>query len=142
MRVEFTIPGNPVGWQRAGHSRKNGRCYTQGNTRQQENLAAICFRRQCAVRFPEKSAIRMTVTAYLSIPKSASGVKRGKMLAGKILPTVKPDWDNIGKLISDALNGVAYADDKTVTDARVIKAYSENPRTVVILEEVVDCHEG
>ena len=33
----------------------------------------------------------------------------------------KPDWDNIGKLICDALNGVAYTDDAHVVMGGVQK---------------------
>lgn len=57
------------------------------------------------------------------------------MISGEIRPTVKPDWDNIGKLIADALNGIAYDDDKCIVDAMVRKFYSTDPRTVVILQE-------
>ena len=60
------------------------------------------------------------------------------MLKDEIRPTVKPDWDNIGKLISDALNGVAYADDKDIVFGAVQKAYSSKPRTVVTLWEFID----
>lgn len=33
--------------------------------------------------------------------------------------TTKPDVDNVGKLVMDALNGVAYHDDKQVVDLHV-----------------------
>lgn len=33
--------------------------------------------------------------------------------------TTKPDVDNVGKLVMDALNGLAYVDDKQVVDMRV-----------------------
>lgn len=35
--------------------------------------------------------------------------------------TFKPDVDNVAKSVLDALNGVAYADDKQVVDLRVTK---------------------
>ena len=55
------------------------------------------------------------------------------MLSGFIRPTVKPDWDNIGKLVADALNGIAYDDDKCIVDAQVRKFYSDQPRTDIII---------
>nr|DAG40359.1 MAG TPA: Endodeoxyribonuclease RusA [Caudoviricetes sp.] len=67
----------------------------------------------------------------MRIPKSATKAKRELMLTGKIRPTVKPDWDNLGKLVSDALNGIAYDDDKSVVDASVRKYYSDRPRTQI-----------
>ena len=38
----------------------------------------------------------------------------------------KPDWDNIGKAVCDALNGVAWKDDAQVIDARVRKRYADD----------------
>lgn len=38
------------------------------------------------------------------------------------MPDVKkPDWDNLGKVVSDALNGVVYADDCAIADGSVVK---------------------
>ena len=58
------------------------------------------------------------------------------MEAGVILPITKPDWDNIGKIVSDALNGIAYRDDSQVVDSRVRKIYSNEPRTVIRIWQV------
>lgn len=33
----------------------------------------------------------------------------------------RADWDNLGKLVSDALNGIIWVDDRQVIDARVMK---------------------
>ena len=44
---------------------------------------------------------------------------------GNLNPTKKPDADNIGKVVLDALNGIAYEDDKQVIELRVSKQYSE-----------------
>lgn len=69
----------------------------------------------------------------MKIPKKTSKDRRSKMLSGFIRPTVKPDWDNIGKLVADALNGIAYDDDKCIVDAQVRKFYSDQPRTDIII---------
>ena len=88
--------------------------------------------------FPADTYVDLEVIAYVKIPKSATKARRAKMLSGKIRPTTKPDWDNLGKLVSDALNGVAYDDDKRVVDARVRKFYSDRPRTQVTISEAVN----
>ena len=87
--------------------------------------------------FPADTYVDLQIIAYLKIPKSTTKAKRAKMLSGEIRPTVKPDWDNLGKLISDALNGVAYDDDKCVVDARVRKFYSDRPCTQVTISEAI-----
>ena len=135
MRISFTVQGDPFGKQRPRHT-KSGHTYTPDETREHEQLIAWAYRRQCRnFRFPPKTYIDIRVIAYIKIPKSASKENREKMIAGEIRPTVKPDWDNIGKLVADALNGIAYDDDKCIVDAMVRKFYSTDPRTVVILQE-------
>lgn len=135
MIVKITIDGDPIGWQRVGYNRYTGAKYTQPKTRQHEQLVALMYQQQVgAFHFPKGTYVDMRVIAYLPIPKSISKNKRQLMIEGKIRPMVKPDWDNIGKLIADALNGVAYDDDKCIVDAQVRKFYSDNPRTEVILQ--------
>ncbi len=58
------------------------------------------------------------------------------MLQGIIRPTKRPDWDNIGKIVSDALNELAYHDDSYIVDARVRKWYSDTPRVEVEITEL------
>ena len=58
------------------------------------------------------------------------------MLAGDIRPVKRPDWDNIGKIITDALNEVAYHDDAQIVEAIVEKYYSDNPRVEVTIKEL------
>ena len=46
------------------------------------------------------------------------------MIAGAILPTKKPDCDNILKVIFDSLNGLAYDDDVQVVSVTFQKVYT------------------
>ena len=78
------------------------------------------------------------VMAYYTIPKSISKKKRQAMLDHKVRPTKKPDFDNIGKVICDSLNGIAYRDDAQIVDAQVRKFYSDTPRVVVIITDIPD----
>lgn len=137
MKVEFIVKGDPFGWQRAGQNRKTKAVYTQEKTRIHEQIVALSYKAAAeGFSFPKGTYICLRVYAYMRIPKSTSKKKRELMLSGQIRPTVKPDWDNLGKLVSDALNGVAYDDDKYVVDAVVRKFYSATPATKVIVEEV------
>jgi Holliday junction resolvase RusA-like endonuclease len=47
---------------------------------------------------------------------------------------VKPDWDNVGKIVCDALNGVAWHDDAQIVDAHVEKRYGIEPMVCVVIE--------
>lgn len=83
-----------------------------------------------------EKAVRISVVAVFPIPGSASRKRRRDMLEGRELPTKKPDADNILKIILDALNGLAYADDKQVVWAECQKNYGEQPGVLVAVEEI------
>ena len=69
--------------------------------------------------------LEMRIDVFFTIPKSFSKTKAALALTRQIRPTVKPDWDNISKNICDALNGIAYPDDKAIVSGSVNKYYSD-----------------
>ena len=134
MKIKLTIPGKPLGKQRPRVMR-NGHTYTPDKTVNYETLVKQLY----IEKYFQKQLsgpIKATITAYMYIPKSESKKRKKKMLANEILPCKMPDWDNIGKIITDALNGLAYEDDKQIVDARVVKVYGDQPRVEVELEEI------
>lgn len=136
MRIEFTVEGNPFGKQRPRHNRFTNTTYTPDKTKEHEREIALAYRRQIGkYEYPAGTFVEMCILAFMPIPVSASKIRREKMISGVIRPTVKPDWDNIGKLVADALNGIAYDDDKCIVTAVVKKFYSEYPRTLIIMRE-------
>ena len=138
MKIVFEVQGAPVGWQRAGVNRWSGLHYTQDKTRDAEIKTALAYKTAArGYRFPEGAAVAVTIHAYYPIPQRTSKAKREEMIMGNVLPTVKPDVDNVSKLVLDALNGVAYEDDKQVVGG-VYKIYSETPQIVVMIFDNVD----
>ncbi len=137
MTIYFTVPGPPVGKARPKVVRaKNGMSmtYTPDKTVAYEELVRLRFQESLKVRpfVPLQGALRIKIFAGYPIPKSTSKKRRAAMLAGTELPTKKPDWDNIGKIICDALNGVAYEDDKQVTESQMRKRYLDGPGQVEV----------
>lgn len=138
-QIKFSVPGQPFGKQRPKFSRagQHVKTYTPNETVSYENLVKLMYSQVAKGRmFPDDSMLDVRVIAYYEIPKSTSKKKRRLMLEHKIRPTKKPDWDNIGKIICDSLNLVAYHDDSAVVDAQVRKFYSENPRVDVIIRRI------
>lgn len=134
MKVKFTIPGEPKGKGRH-RTTKTGRTYTPEDTVMYENLIKTMYRQQCGnIRFDDNDQLDMRITAYFPIPKSVSKKKREAMINHLVRPTTKSDWDNIGKIVGDALNNIAYHDDKQIVDGQVRKFYSEEPRVVVTIQ--------
>ena len=58
------------------------------------------------------------------------------MRCGEILPTKKPDADNIAKIIADALNGVAYRDDSQIAEMLIVRRYADIPVVAVEIQEI------
>ena len=132
--VRFSVLGEPKGKGRPKFTTRGGyaRAITPEQTVSYENLIMVEFRRQCGTRrFDDNVMIGMRVVAYYGVPKSASKKKRAAMLDGEIRPIKKPDNDNIVKVVEDALNDVAYKDDKNIVDCVVQKYYSEQPQIIV-----------
>lgn len=138
MKVEFTVLGTPMGKGRPVFSRYAGGVHTRTpeKTAVYENLVRMEYERQCDAAFPTYEALKVDVFAYYAIPKSVSKKMRQAMLDGIIRPTKAPDWDNIGKIICDSLNGLAYHDDSQVVAGTVQKWYSEQPRVHIIIQTI------
>lgn len=131
-RISFEVPGEPVAKERPRTNMATGVVYTPDKTKNYEETVKWCYQMAAhGARFPDNEPLSMLVVAYRPIPKSASAKKKSLMRAGAERPITKPDWDNVGKIVSDALNGIAYRDDSQIVDARVVKRYSDNPMVKV-----------
>lgn len=133
MEIIFTIPGKPQGKARPRAVRKNGGVYMYTPLKTQayeesvkEAFQEEAYKQHLLKNFPleEEQPIWVKITAAYKIPAVAAKSKKLKMLCGKLLPTKKPDCDNIAKIICDALNKVAYRDDKQIVRLTVSKIYT------------------
>jgi len=131
--IKLTIPGQPCAKQRP---RVYGRhAVTPEKTVNYETLVKQLYIMEHHAKQLE-GQLQMTVRAYFEIPKSKSKKQAHNMAIGAERPVKKPDWDNIGKIISDALNGLAYHDDSQIVTATVEKWYSTKPRVEVEIQEI------
>ncbi|HEV2155458.1 RusA family crossover junction endodeoxyribonuclease [Bradyrhizobium sp.] len=127
--IEFALAGAPRGKERV-KTAADGHSYTPERTVSFEGRLAYAAQLAMAGRPPLEGPLELDVVMYFAVPASKPARFRQDALAGKIRPTVKPDWDNGGKL-TDALNLIVWIDDKQVVDARVRKFYSDRPRTEI-----------
>ena len=137
MGLAFIVPGDPRGKGRPRFSK--GRTYTDDKTVEYERRIRNSYRLNFgSYKWPDNALLKVQITAYYSIPKSATKAKRAMMESGDLLPTRKPDVDNIIKAVLDALNGVAYKDDASVVEVSCRKLYGTPPRVEVeIMGEVL-----
>lgn len=137
MNCCFEIEGKIKGKGRPRFSNYGGfvKTYTPADTASYENLIKVQFRITCGKWYSEMP-LKMKITAIHGIPKSTSKKDRARMLSGELKPTKKPDFDNICKIICDALNGIAYKDDTQVVELKMQKAYGELEKVIVEIEEL------
>jgi Holliday junction resolvase RusA-like endonuclease len=131
--IKFTIPGEPKGKGRPKFLRQGNfvRTYSPETTVNYENWVKICF--QEAEQEMLTGQLKAEIECFYGIPKSYSKKKKEDALKGYLRPTKKPDIDNITKIILDALNGMAYPDDKNIVSCLVDKWFDETPRVEVML---------
>ena len=124
-KYSFRIPGEPVGKARAKtvKNKYTGKTmsYTPEKTANYENLVKVCYK---GVYFGD-SPIKVGIDAYFKVPTSYSQKKKHQCLFNSCPVTKKPDCDNIAKIICDALNGIAYDDDKQIIELTVRKRWAE-----------------
>ena len=135
MEIFFDIPGKPFGKQRPKFTTRGGyvKAVTPKDTVIYENLVKLSYKQTVKDTFTDEAMIEANITTFFEVPKSTSKTRRALMLEGKIRPTVKPDVDNIAKVVLDSLNGIAYHDDKQVVSVLVEKRYAEQPHVEVTL---------
>ena len=81
-------------------------------------------------------ALEVSIVFYMSIPKSKPKKWRENAAGGEEKCTVHKDLDNLGKSVMDALTGILWKDDSQITMLKMHKAYSDNPRIEMVVEEV------
>ena len=137
--ITFTVEGKPQGKARArtfyDKRADKMRSVTPQQTRSYEDLIRWSYAVAGGKYLGEK-LIKVAIEAFYPIPKSWSKKKRSAAHCGKIRPTTKPDTDNIIKVVLDALNGVAYYDDKQVVSVACKKFYAEQGSLQITIREI------
>lgn len=124
--MEFIVEGTPQGKARPRFSKKSGTVYTPAKTAKYEKLIRKAFLGAGGKVIPSDCYVGITVDAYFPIPKSYTKGKRLACQHNINRPSKKPDIDNTLKVVLDALNGVAYEDDKQVVEVICRKWYSQS----------------
>lgn len=134
MTRHFVVPGDPMGKERPRIA--GGHAYTPRKTADYEARVRLFYEAQCHHDpFPKEQAVCITIRAVFRPPERTAKKRLREMLAGILFPVKRPDWDNIGKIVCDSLNGLAYHDDAQVTTAHVYKRYGIDPCVEVWISE-------
>ena len=136
MIYKFEILGDPAPLKRARISGGRGK-YAMFDSQVDAKTA---FKWKCIVQQkPGKKEIldgdiKACLEFHCQIPKSWSMKKKIKM-NGKFKNS-KPDLDNFIKFVLDALEGTFFTNDSRIVAINAIKVFTENPKTIVIFEEI------
>ena len=83
---------------------------------------------------PFKQPLSVSIFFYFSRPKSHFKTGKNSHLLKDYAPswhTSKPDVDNLAKFVMDAMNKVYWKDDSYISTCRIVKQYSNTPRTEI-----------
>ena len=127
--MEITIEGQPKSQKR---HRTNGYRRYDPSAKDKKTI-----RKQLLPIKPPKplqGKISVIIEAHFQTPKSWSK-KKQKEVEG-LYRAKNPDVDNIFKIYADAMNGYIYKDDRQIVRGQVVKYYSMEPKTVIIISEL------
>jgi crossover junction endodeoxyribonuclease RusA len=112
LLAEFTVYGNPKPKQRPRHGQ--GRTFTPKATVIAEDAVRAAYRAAYPLAVPTIENIRLEADFYRATGHHVDG-------------------DNLYKLVTDALNKVAYVDDTQITEGEFRRFYGagDNARTVI-----------
>ena len=132
MIYHITIDGKPQPKERP--KVYNGHGITPTRTRNYEAMIASLWLQK---HYPTlEGAIKVDIEFYYPIPQTWSKKKKEAAERFDIVPTVRPDLDNLVKIVLDGLNGIAFEDDKQIALIWSQKLYSRNPRTEVYVSRL------
>lgn len=137
MQIHFTIKGKAKAKQSVKFTRA-GIKYTPSDMVEYANLVKLSFINTYPnwdIETFKDKPLEAKINVFFSVPSSFSKKKRLQALKGEIRPTVKPDCDNIAKNINDALNRIAYPDDKQITSLQVNKYYSTSDYVEIFISD-------
>jgi Holliday junction resolvase RusA-like endonuclease len=130
--LHFTIPLEPKG-KKVPRITRNG-AFKDPETRAAMQAVADSIRLQYRGE-PMDCPLRVLITAWRTRPKS----KKNEVWAD-----TKPDYDNIEKLLGDALEGILWVNDSRIVDGRCLKKYAPEdvPGWIEIEIEQLDARAG
>lgn len=113
--MKYHLAINPRPMLRARTVNQHGRIHTYSPSEDDKNALAWLLKAQNPTMIPAHVPVAITVTFWLLQPKRASYDQ----------PVVKPDWENLAKLLGDAGTGILWADDAQIVEAHTYKKYTD-----------------
>lgn len=127
--LDFEVPGDPVPKDRPRVTRWG--TYTTKKTKRYQLAVGLAAKAAMAGSEPLDFPVEMVAYFIFEPPASWSNRKREAAIGRELAYTAKPDLDNLGKSVMDAMNGIVFKDDSQVYHLAVCKAYGSTPKTLI-----------
>ena len=127
--VSLIIPGPPVPWKRPGINRD--RIFYNRQVTQAE-MFKLHVQQQFKRAPFDTEPLYIEITFYMPIPSAQYGKY------DNVYCTTTPDTDNLVKFVFDALQGVAYRNDKCIVEFTARKVWSKKPHTEIVIKPLAD----
>jgi Holliday junction resolvase RusA-like endonuclease len=128
IKIVIDIIPEPTPRPRLG---QGGRFYVK-NSRSNNEFIELMSSKYDDIKMAIKNIpCEIDIKNYFPIPKSFNKVETLLAELGIIRPTTKPDWDNLGKTYSDAIQPWIVYDDSLFIDGSSHKYYSLKPRVEI-----------
>ena len=122
--ISLIVPGQPKSKPRPRVTRRG--TYIPRCAKDYEEYVKWLFIQKYPKFQPLTGAVKLVITAYFKKPKKNKDV----------YPIKKPDIDNIQKIIMDALNKIAYKDDKQIVEVATKKMFADDPKVEIVIAEL------
>ncbi len=126
MMYLFEVFSKPVAQKQTRWS--HGRAYDPSSSDKQ---ALIWQMNPYAPKEPFFGPAEVDIMFYLPIPESTSKSQKRMMIEGAVLPIKKPDVDNLGYMVTNAMKNLFFRDDAQIVDLHLHKRFAEVPKTVI-----------
>lgn len=133
--IKLTILGEPKAQKRHRHV-KMGNFVRQYDPSASDKGDFLSIIQKNAPAEPFKTPLSVAIFFYFSRPKSHFKTGKNSHIlkdGASIWHTSKPDVDNLAKFVLDSMNKVYWKDDSYICSCRIVKHYSENPRTEILI---------
>lgn len=101
--------------------------FTPPRTKRFTSDVATVAKAVMAGNSPIHGAVALTMVFRMQIPPSWPLWRQKAAAEGRVVPTARPDMDNLEKALLDALNGLAFTDDALVVDRLARKRFGVQP---------------
>lgn len=137
--IRLRVPGKASTKQRQRFDPRTRRAYTPASNIISENDVRAIWREAGEPRFEGVPPIRIEISITVPRPSTHFNARGELNKKGRSMPlpsNKKPDVDNAGKLVMDALNSRAYKDDVQVCSLTVERHWGEWPVTAICIYDL------